>query len=160
MEKAAKVLAVVIVIQLLLVSIGIFSNLHHDRWYFSGENRPIEYIETPEPLEPRDHTISQVEDLFIAFEYEHNMSCTFVMTQNFTELTIILQSDWKLANATGCHHEIEIDGTAKVLEYEFTYQWSSCWCTREQYTCKIVGLRYNATYTLTFTGGSGVAVAV
>ena len=70
MEKAAKVLAVVIVIQLLLVSIGIFSNLHHDRWYFSGENRPIEYIETPEPLEPRDHTISQVEDLFIAFDYD------------------------------------------------------------------------------------------
>ncbi len=156
MEKAAKIFTVVIVIELLLISTGIYLNLIDETYIYDIENYPTVYIEAPVPLEPRNHDLSRVEDLFIAFEYEHNTSCTFVMTQNFTELTIVIQHNWRLENGTGYRPEIEIDGPVKIVEYKRTHKCP----TMDQLKYEIKGLRYNATYTLTFTGGRGVAMAV
>jgi len=111
------------------------------------------YTNKPEILIPINHTIERVEDLFIPFSYENNQSFTFLHTENFTCMSLVLQPD-RTGNGTQYNHEVNICLPARIKGYSMAV------CDGiEECRFKVIDLQYNQTYTLKFTGGKGVAVA-
>ncbi len=150
MKKEVKIQAVlgtIIVLLLLVITIGIM--------VIQTRGLPEQSITVRQPmLTPRDHEIEVVEDLFIPFEFQDGSNFTFLMTENFSTLTITVQPDRTATNETVYAPTIEIDGGAEIGGLRIRSRTGFT-----HYNWEITGLQYNATYTLSIFRREGVAVA-